>query len=190
MAGAAGETHCFKSVIYLSKPKRVSVPVSVKPSDSIYKTETSFGYIGFIGFTSETPKVWKIMTKKWQRQEAQLSPMDRAMRHVSWNSAKCCTNVCQIAFDKFDPRLLEMAIWYLLLLLCSNNMSILHHFFDTNTFMMYVTVRGVPNLEKSSIFRKQLRLKDTHTFLFMYTHNVTNRFHIHWWIGISKVSNS
>jgi len=57
MAGAAGETHCFNSVIYLSKPKRVSVPVSVKPSDSIYKTETSFGYTGFIGFTSETPKV-------------------------------------------------------------------------------------------------------------------------------------
>jgi len=69
--------------------------------------------------------------------------MDRAMRHVSWNRAKCCTNVCQIAFDKSDPRLQEMAIWYLLLLTCSNNMSILHHYFD----MMYVTVHGVPNLE-------------------------------------------
>jgi len=33
-------------------------------------------------------------------QEAQLSPRDRATRHVSINHAKCRTDVRRIAFDK------------------------------------------------------------------------------------------
>jgi len=34
------------------------------------------------------------------RQEAQLSPMDRATRRVSCNRAKCRTDVRRTAFDK------------------------------------------------------------------------------------------
>jgi len=53
-------------------------------------------------------------------------------------------------------------------IVCSNNVSILHHFLDTTTFTEYVTAR---NLE--SIFeKKQLRLKATDSFRFMYAHNV------------------
>jgi len=33
-------------------------------------------------------------------QEAQLSPKKRATRRVSWNYAKCCTNVCRILYFK------------------------------------------------------------------------------------------
>ena len=46
-----------------------------------------------------------------------------------------------------------------------------------------------PNVEKSFIFRKQLWLKTTDTFSFMYIHNVVNTCHIHWWVGVRKVSN-
>jgi len=56
-------------------------------------------------------------------------------------------------------------------IVCSNNVSILHHFLDTTTFTEYVTAR---NLE--SIFeKKQLRLKTTDSFRFMYAHNVQLR---------------
>ena len=56
-----------------------------------------------------------------------------------------------------------------------NNVSILHHFFDTTTFTVYVTAGRGPNLE---IFGKQLRLKIADTFQFTYTHNVVNTCHI------------
>jgi len=60
--------------------------------------------------------------------------------------------------------------------MCSNNMSILHHFFDTTTttFTVYVTACWVPNLEKSVIFGKELRLKTIDTFPSMYTHDIVN----------------
>ena len=81
------------------------------------------------------------------------------------------------------------AIWFFLLVVRSNNVSILHHFFDTTTFTLYVTrwlpVRG-PNLKKSFIFGKQRRLKTADTFSFMYTHKVVNMCHIHWRIGFRK----
>ena len=43
--------------------------------------------------------------------------------------------------------------------MCSNNVSITRHFFDATTFRVYVTACRAPNLEKSVIFGKQLRLK-------------------------------
>jgi len=63
----------------------------------------------------------------------------------------------------------------------SNNVSILHNFFDTTTFTVYATAcRGAgPNFETYFIFRKQLRLKTTYTFLFMHTHKVSNTCHVH-----------
>jgi len=80
------------------------------------------------------------------------------------------------------------ATWYFLLVVCSNNVSISRHFFDTTTFMVYVTACRAPNLEKSIIFGEQLRLKTIDTFPSMYTHSVSNRptCHIHWWIGVRK----
>ena len=50
-------------------------------------------------------------------------------------------------------------IAYLLLVVCSINMSISHQIFDTTTFTVYVTVCWAPNLEMFSSFGKQLRLK-------------------------------
>ena len=61
----------------------------------------------------------------------------------------------------------------------SNNVSISRHFFDTTTFIMYVTACRAPNLEKSVIFGKQLRLKTIDTFPSMYTHCVSNTCYIH-----------
>ena len=73
----------------------------------------------------------------------------------------------------------------------SNNVSILHHFFDTTTFTVYVTAcKGGANLEKSFIFWKQLRLKTTDTFPLMYTKNIDNMCNTHWRIGVRKVSNT
>jgi len=34
---------------------------------------------------------------------------------------------------------------------CSNNVYISHHFFDTTAFTVYVTARRAPNLKKSVI---------------------------------------
>jgi len=48
----------------------------------------------------------------------------------------------------------NMAIWYFLLVVCSNNMSSLRHFFDTTTFAVYVIACRMPNREKSFIFLK------------------------------------
>jgi len=73
-----------------------------------------------------------------------------------------------------------MAIWYFLLVVWSNNMSSLRHFFDTTTFAVYVIACRMPNREKSFIFEKQLRLKTTDTFPSMYTHIVVNTCHIGW----------
>ena len=50
------------------------------------------------------------------------------------------------------------------MMVCSNNVSLSRHFFDTTTFTVYVTARRVPNHEKSVIFGKQLRLKTVDTF--------------------------
>ena len=55
--------------------------------------------------------------------------------------------------------------------MCSNNVSILHTFFDTTTFTVYVTVCKGRNLEKSFIFGKQLQLKTIDNFPFTYAHN-------------------
>jgi len=68
-----------------------------------------------------------------------------------------------------------------LLVVCSNNVSVLHYFFDATTFTGYVTARRgrTRNIEKSFIFRKHLRMKTTETFSFMYTHNVVNVWDIH-----------
>ena len=71
--------------------------------------------------------------------------------------------------------------------MCSNNVSISCHFFDTTTFRVYVTACRAPSLEKSVSFGKQLRLKTIDTFPSMYTHSVVNTCHIHWWIGVRKV---
>jgi len=49
------------------------------------------------------------------------------------------------------------------MMVCSNNVSLSCHFFDT-TFTVYVTARRVPNHEKSVIFGKQSRLKTVDTF--------------------------
>ena len=64
--------------------------------------------------------------------------------------------------------------------LCSNNVSISHHFSYYQFYGTYVIACRGPNLEKSFIFGKQLRLKTIDTFPFMYTHDVVNTcFHIH-----------
>jgi len=50
--------------------------------------------------------------------------------------------------------------------------SILNHFFDTTTLTVYVSTCRGPNLEKSFIFGKQMRLKTTDNVpcrLYMYT---------------------
>ena len=53
-------------------------------------------------------------------------------------------------------------------MVCTNDVSISHHFFDTAIFTVYVTAYRGPNLEKSFIFRKHLQLKTIDTFPFMY----------------------
>jgi len=91
-------------------------------------------------------------------QKPQLSPMDRAMRCVSWNIAKCCTNVRQIASEKSSSRewpqghsrSIEMVridmtydicdMWHFPLVVCTNDVAVLHHFWDTTTSTVYVTV--------------------------------------------------
>jgi len=55
---------------------------------------------------------------------------------------------------------------------CSNNVSILQHFFDTTTFTVHVTACRGPNLEKCFIFGKQLQLKTPYIFPFICTHNI------------------
>ena len=52
-------------------------------------------------------------------------------------------------------------------MVCTNDVSISHHFFDTAIFTVYVTAYRGPNLEKSFIFRKHLQLKTIDTFPFM-----------------------
>jgi len=39
-------------------------------------------------------------------------------------------------------------LYFFLLVVCSNNVSILRHFFDTTTFRVYVTACRVPNLKR------------------------------------------
>ena len=46
---------------------------------------------------------------------------------------------------------IDHMIAYFLLVVCSNNVSISRHFFDTITFRVYVTACRAPNLEKSVI---------------------------------------
>ena len=58
----------------------------------------------------------------------------------------------------------------------TNNVSILHDFFDITNFTVYVTAHRGPNFK---VFRLQLELKSTDTFLFMCTHNVVNTCYIH-----------
>jgi len=60
---------------------------------------------------------------------------------------------------------------------CSNMCLSCVYFFDTATFMVYVTDCRAPTLEKSFIFEKQLRLRTIDTFPFMYTHSVVNKCH-------------
>ena len=70
-------------------------------------------------------------------------------------------------------------IGHILSVVCSKNVSISRHLFDTTAFTLYVTAFRAPNLEKSVIFGKQLRLKTIYTFSSMYTHSVSNTCHIH-----------
>jgi len=77
------------------------------------------------------------------------------------------------------------AIWCFLLVVCSNNVYISCHFFDTTTFMVYGACRA-PNL-KSFTSGKQLRLKTIVIFPSMYTHSTVNMCHIHWRTGVRKV---
>ena len=44
-------------------------------------------------------------------------------------------------------------------MVCSNNVSISSHFFDSTTFKVYVTACRAPNLEKSH-FWKTVAIKD------------------------------
>ena len=55
--------------------------------------------------------------------------------------------------------------------MCSNNMSIMHHFLDTTTYTVYMTAC---NLDKSLIFEKQLGLTATEAFWVMYIHILVN----------------
>jgi len=76
----------------------------------------------------------------------------------------------------------RLAIWYFLLVVCSINVSILCHFFDTTN---YVTAcRGLTLKTRS--FCKQLRLKTIDNFSFMCAHNAVNMRHIHWWVRVRK----
>jgi len=49
----------------------------------------------------------------------------------------------------------RQALWYFLLVVCSNNVSISHCFFDTTTFTLYVNAYRERNHEKLFIFGKQ-----------------------------------
>ena len=64
-------------------------------------------------------------------------------------------------------------------MLCSNSVSYLAPFLDITTFRVYVTACRAPNLEKSVILGKQLRLKTIDTFPSMYTQCVVNMCRIH-----------
>ena len=66
-----------------------------------------------------------------------------------------------------------------MLVVCSNNVSIWCHFFDTTSFRVYVIACRAPNLEKSSFLEKKLRLKTIDIFPSMCTHSVVNTCHIH-----------
>ena len=59
-------------------------------------------------------------------------------------------------------------------MVCSNNVTIVCHFFHTATFTVYVTASRAPNLKKSFMFGKQLRLKTIDTFPSMYTLSIVN----------------
>ena len=67
-----------------------------------------------------------------------------------------------------------MVVVVVVVVVFSNNVSVSCHFFDTTTFRVYVTACRAPNLEKSVIFGKQLRVKTIDTFPSMYTHSVVN----------------
>ena len=71
-----------------------------------------------------------------------------------------------------------------LLLVCSNNVCISRHFFDTTTFRMYCMWLLVGRLTLKSL---SVTIKDHDTFPSMYTHSVSNTCHIHRWIGVRKV---
>ena len=49
-------------------------------------------------------RLCKSQQSAYRKQEAQLLPWDHATHRASWNRAKCCTNVHQIAFDKSRNR--------------------------------------------------------------------------------------
>jgi len=51
-----------------------------------------------------------------------------------------------------------------IVVVCGNNVSVSHHFFDTITFRMYVTACRAPDLEKSSHFWKTVAIIDHRYF--------------------------
>jgi len=53
-------------------------------------------------------------------------------------------------------------------------------FVDSTTFTVYVIACRAPNIEKSFICGKQLRLKTIDIFPSMCAHSVVNTCHIHW----------
>ena len=92
--------------------------------------------------------------KNQKVQKAQLSPRDRATRRVSWNRAKCRTDVRWIAFDTSHNRRMtfkviqshrkwheSIGLWYFLLV------SILHHFWYYHIYGVCDWRWGGRNLE-------------------------------------------
>ena len=110
-------------------------------------------------------------------QEAELSPRDRAMRRVSKYYAKCRKNIHRIACERSALCEWSSRFFKVIGMACSNMCLSCVYFFDTATFMVYVTDCRAPTLEKSFIFEKQLRLRTIDTFPFMYTHSVVNKCH-------------
>ena len=111
----------------------------------------------------------------------QLSPRDLTTCCVSWNHGKChqkcLSNYIWKDLQRVNnltghSRSLEMARIdrprYFLLVVCSNNACILHHFLYTTT----------------------LRLKATDACQFKHTHNVVNICYIPWWMAVRNVSNT
>jgi len=93
--------------------------------------------------------------KKW-RQEAQLSQTACTIHCVSWNLVNCCTTVQKLHLKRLatgewptfkvtpghQKWRYSIAMYHFLLVVYSNNISILHHFQDITTLTTYVTFRS------------------------------------------------
>jgi len=110
------------------------------------------------------------------QQEAQVSQRERATRYVSWNLVNCCMRSCtknsiwkHIAMGEWPWTLLKVigiavirqTTYHFLLVICSNNISMLHRFGDSITFAVYMTAC---DLQKSFGFDKTVEIR-SHTFV-------------------------